>query len=368
MTAIDTRDAALVAIDRAIQVKLAPLAARIDTEALYPGAFLRELGRLGGFGAAAGEAPAFDLARSIDVGSRVGRVCGSTAFLVWCQSTCVWYLRHAPEAAVRERYLAPVAHGELLAGSAMSNALKHLDGIEKLRLTARREGDGYVVDGVLPWVSNMGEGHLAIAAAEVPDEGYVMFLVEDGAQGFGQNDCPEFAGMAGTATLNLKFKHVVVGAGQVLAHPAQFEAYMARIKPGLVLNQAGLGFGVIEGAIDSIREANASHAEVNGYLDDLEAELRAALATLQASAAALVAAAEAGPSPVLPVLKARAAISELALRAANSAVLHAGAKGYLLRSPVQRRLREAVFVGIVSPALKHLRKAINDQEHAAAAA
>jgi alkylation response protein AidB-like acyl-CoA dehydrogenase len=65
---------------------------------------------------------------------------------------------------------------------------------------------------------------------------------------------------------------------------------------------------------------------------------------------------------MLDILKVRAETSELTLAAANSAVLHAGAKGYLMRHPAQRRLREAVFVAIVTPALKHLRKEIHDLE------
>jgi alkylation response protein AidB-like acyl-CoA dehydrogenase len=52
----------------------------------------------------------------------------------------------------------------------------------------------------------------------------------------------------------------------------------------------------------------------------------------------------------------RAHASELALRAAQSALLHAGARGYLLSSDVQRRVRESHFVAIVTPAIKHLRK------------
>jgi alkylation response protein AidB-like acyl-CoA dehydrogenase len=54
----------------------------------------------------------------------------------------------------------------------------------------------------------------------------------------------------------------------------------------------------------------------------------------------------------------RAHASELALRAAQSALLHAGARGYLMSSDVQRRVRESHFVAIVTPALKHLRKEI----------
>mgnify|MGYP000255182751 CR=1 FL=1 len=58
------------------------------------------------------------------------------------------------------------------------------------------------------------------------------------------------------------------------------------------------------------------------------------------------------------VLDARAHASELALRAAQSALLHQGARGYLMSSPVQRRVRESHFVAIVTPAIKHLRKEI----------
>jgi alkylation response protein AidB-like acyl-CoA dehydrogenase len=58
---------------------------------------------------------------------------------------------------------------------------------------------------------------------------------------------------------------------------------------------------------------------------------------------------------VLKVLDVRAHASEIALRAAQSALLHQGARGYLLSSEVQRRVRESHFVAIVTPALKHLR-------------
>ncbi len=60
----------------------------------------------------------------------------------------------------------------------------------------------------------------------------------------------------------------------------------------------------------------------------------------------------------------RIAGSELALKAANAAMLHLGAKGYLLRNPAQRRLREAYFVAIVTPAIKHLKKELHDMEQA----
>src|SRR5690606_16532066 len=134
------------------------------------------------------------------------------------------------------------------------------------------------------------------------------------------------------------------------------------IKGGFVLGQTGMGFGIVQASLKTIRETNVSHAHVNVFLDDQGDELAQELADLKTRTAALAQLAQEGRAPLLDVLKARAQTSELTLKAANSAVLHAGAKGYLMRHSAQRRLREAVFVAIVTPALKHLRKEIHDLE------
>ena len=362
-----TDDPLLHAIAAHARAELAPLAAAIDEQGFYPEAYLRKLGALGGYGASVPQewgGLGLDLSRQIEITTQIGRECGATAFLVWCQSTCAWYLQHAPNETVRRRYLARIVRGELLAGTGMSNPVKHLAGIERIHLCARRNDDGYVVAGALPWVSNVGAGHLIVVAAAVEGEGYVMFAVQGGAPGLDLHPCPAFSGMEGTQTLNLRFKDVHVEAGDVLAHPHEFAPFIQRIKPGFVLGQTGMGFGVIEGSLKTIRESNASHAHVNVFLDDQGADLAAELARLKTEAGTLAREAQAGRASVLPVLKVRARTSELALKAANSAVLHAGAKGYLMRHPAQRRLREAVFVAIVTPALKHLRKEIHDLERA----
>lgn len=364
-----------------VKAELAPQVQAIDREGAYPAAFLRKLGALGGLGAAI---PAqhggagLGLAEQIEVMAQVGRECGSTAFLVWCQAACGWYLLRTPNDAVRERYLPPVAQGALMAGSGMSNTMKHLAGIEKMHVKAVRDGNGYVLNGSLPWVSNVGEDHLLIAAAEVPGTGYVMFAVEGGTAGLEFKACPEFAGLEGTRTLNVRFHDVRLAAADVLAHPDQFPDYIQRIKAGFVLLQTGMGIGITDACLKIIQESNLMSAHVNAFLDDQGANLADELAALKGAVHTLARQAGGRPAeggdapataaPVAPVqvLKLRLRTSELALKAANSAVLHAGAKGYLMRHPAQRRLREAVFVAIVTPALKHLRKEIHRLERLAA--
>ncbi|MEO6958968.1 MAG: acyl-CoA dehydrogenase family protein, partial [Burkholderiaceae bacterium] len=367
VTQLDTPSPLLDAVAAQIKAELAPLTSAIDQAGTYPGDYLRKLGALGGFGASI--SPEYGglglgLARQIDVTALVGGECGSTAFLVWCQSCSAWYLQHSPNEAVRARYLKPIAQGVLLAGTGMSNAVKHLAGIERIQLNAQRDGADYIVNGTLAWVSNIGPEHVIIVTAAVENEGYVMFAVHGDAVGLRLRDCPEFSGMGGTQTLNMRFKNVRIPADDVLAHPDQFSSYLRRIKPGFVLGQTGMGFGIIEGSLKTIRESNVAHSNVNTYLDDQGGELATELNELRRQARILAKQAQEGDTPLLPVLKLRAQTSELTLKAANSAVLHAGAIGYLMHHPAQRRLREAVFVAIVTPALKHLRKEIHDIEHA----
>src|SRR5690606_10262247 len=145
MSQTDIRTSLLDAVAAQAKTELAPLVQAVD-QGQYPGEYMRHLGALGGFGAGIPKefgGQGLDLATQIEITSLVAGECGSTAFLVWCQSSCAWYLLHSPNDAVRARYLAAVTKGELLSGTGMSNAVKHLAGIEKIHLSAQRDGDGY---------------------------------------------------------------------------------------------------------------------------------------------------------------------------------------------------------------------------------
>jgi alkylation response protein AidB-like acyl-CoA dehydrogenase len=98
---------------------------------------------------------------------------------------------------------------------------------------------------------------------------------------------------------------------------------------------------------------------VNAFLEDRPDALQAELDELQARILRLARTPYSSDTGhLIEVLDARAHAAELSLRAAQSALLHAGARGYLMSSDVQRRVRESHFVAIVTPAIKHLRKEI----------
>jgi NMT1-like family len=98
----------------------------------------------------------------------------------------------------------------------------------------------------------------------------------------------------------------------------------------------------------------------NRYLPDRADELVKELTLLQAETEVL------GSTPLDPVpeysravMRLRLRSAQLASQAAQSAVLHAGAKGFIVSSAPQRRIREAMFYSILTPSIKHLRKELS---------
>ena len=150
---------------------------------------------------------------------------------------------------------------------------------------------------------------------------------------------------------------LVVGPQDVIADPAQ--PYIARIRAAFVMLQCGMAVGVVQGAIDSMWAVEAQLGHVNQFLEDRPDALQAELDALTTRVMQLAETPfDTRTDFFIDVLDARAHGAELCLRAAQSALMHQGARGYLMSSDVQRRVRESHFVAIVTPAIKHLRKEI----------
>jgi len=361
----------LATIRDLIKAELAPKVLDIDQKAEYPEAFLRALGRAGGFAGVVEPGyggSGLGLRHAVQVMEEVSKACLSTGFLVWCQTACARYIQQSDNDAAKQRYLPRLASGALLGGTGLSNTMKSCDEIEEYRLSAKRVEGGYVVTGVLPWVSNLGDDHIFVTGCPVEGEtGLAFIVVECAAPDFKLVDCAHFIALDGTRTLACHFKGTFIPNDRVLAHPGESADYLRRIKPAMILAQMGMGLGLIDACCDLMRQSNRTHAHVNAFLDDQVGPIDEMLAAARAATYGL-ADRLAGDPPadvVLDILKTRLAGGELSVKAANAALLHMGAKGYLTRSPAQRRLREAYFVAIVTPAIKHLRKEIARIETAA---
>jgi alkylation response protein AidB-like acyl-CoA dehydrogenase len=344
---------------------LAPLAEVVDRDGFYPRQVLERLARAGAFSAhlhSHGEPG--DLGLSIQLIAEIARVCGSTGFVAWCQAACGLYLEESGNPDLQAEILRRHIRGEGLGGTGLSNPIKSFAGIEKLLLQARPEGEGYRLRGSLPWVSHLlPDGYCGVIAAVVHEDGSpagreVMVLLRASAPGVVLVTCPAFSGMEGTSTFGLRVDEAWIGPEAVIARDAA--AFIAGIRPSFVLLQCGFGLGVIQGAIASIASVHGQGGHVNRFLEDQAEPLQGEFDALRQRILLLARTPRrTDPAYRIAVLEARAETSQLSLRAAQAALLHQGARGYLARSAVQRRIRESHFVAIVTPALKQLRMEIH---------
>ncbi|MEM9900679.1 MAG: acyl-CoA dehydrogenase family protein [Pseudomonadota bacterium] len=336
---------------------LAPMVREIDA-GLYPREVMRAFGAVGAYGTHLPEGDAADLRQTVSLMATAGAHCTSTAFCMWCQNALAWYVYCSDNAWLKDEIGAKAAAGEILGGTGLSNPMKTFFGIETMRLKARRVDGGYVVKGALPWVSNVErEGYFGIVfeveGAEPPHR--VMAVAHASAEGVKIVEDHDFVAMGGTATVAVQFRDALIEDKFILADP--IEPYLRRIRAGFVLMQCGMALGMVQSCIDLMKQVQGQLGHVNKYLDEQPEDYEALLAELQAEVDTLA------QTPFDPsmayfrrVVTARLRGGEAAMAAAHYAMLHCGARGYVGKGVAQRRLREAYFIGIVTPATKQLKK------------
>ena len=347
----------LQAVTDISNTSLADAAYRIDHAGHYPLDIMAGLGQAGAFSAHLDRHGAkFGLA--IDNMSAISRNCGSTGFLTWCHDVCGLYMEQSGNPSLTGDVVDNHAAGKTFGGTALSNPMKSFAGIEKMLLRAKKVAGGYRVSGALPWVSHIAPGQYCGAIAGVYlDDGSasheIMFLLRC-TEDVVLRQCPEFSGMEGTSTWGIKLDDYFVGEENLIADPAK--PFIAKIRAAFILLQTGMALGVAQGSIDSILEVEPLLGHVNQFLHERPDALQDELADLKQRIQRLaINPYETNKDYLIEVLDARAQSAEFVLKASQSALLHQGARGYMMNTAPQRRIREAHFVAIVTPAIKHLR-------------
>jgi alkylation response protein AidB-like acyl-CoA dehydrogenase len=233
--------------------------------------------------------------------------CLTTAFL-WAQHLgLVHALSAGGSADVAARWLAPLAAGEIRAGLGLGGALP------QPTVHARAGEDGWVVDGVSPFVSGWGRIDVVHLAARAPDDRIVWLIVDaDEGPALRAERLP-LAALNATATVRLTFRQLRVGADRV----TDLHAANGETAPEVLRLHAALALGVTSRCCRLLGPTS---------LDGELAQLRAELDRL-------------GPG----IQAARAAAGALAMRAAAALMASRGSRSLLVSDHAQRLMREAIF-------------------------
>jgi alkylation response protein AidB-like acyl-CoA dehydrogenase len=247
----------LAAIDRWLEREVAPHAARLEHEDVWPAAMVEGMKKLGLFGATISpEYGGLGLPAGVytQIVSRISEVWMSLTGIFNSHLMMALLVEKHGSSELRKKYLSKFATGEIRGGLALTEPNAGTD-LQAIRLRARREGDSYVLNGTKTWISNGIQGScFAVLAKTDPEseprhKGMAMFLCEKGP-GFCASRKLEKLGYKGIDSAELVFQDYRVPAANLIGEEGRgFHQAVGGLELGR-LNVAARGVGVAKAALD----------------------------------------------------------------------------------------------------------------------
>jgi alkylation response protein AidB-like acyl-CoA dehydrogenase len=331
---------------------LLPQVTKIDQEGVYPGNMLRKLGEKRAF---AVNDPGNHLIQTIQLIESVGKRCATTAFVVWCHTIAIQLVSQSENEYLKQKVLPDLIEGLVIGSTGLSNAMKSFAGMEPILLKGWSTNDGYRISGHLPFVSNLGLDHWFAIIFENEANNRVMAFVPCNVDGLNLVERRNLLGMNGTATYSCQFHDVFIPRDWILAQNAS--EYVSKVRAEFVLKQVAVPIGLIQTSLESI-ERFENESEMNRYLPVQSDILKQKIKAVRDQAYGLALNPRDLKAKTPHVMRLRLESTYLAIETTNAEMLHSGAAGYLKDSHPSRRLREAIFFGLVTPTIKHLEKVL----------
>ncbi|HYS41748.1 MAG TPA: acyl-CoA dehydrogenase family protein [Pseudonocardiaceae bacterium] len=252
----------------------------------------------------------------------------------------------------KRRYLPKMATGQIRATMALTEPGGGSD-LQAITTTARRDGDGYVVNGAKTWITNARRSQLVALLcktdpnAEPRHRGISILLVEHGEGFTVSKDLPKL-GYKGVESCELSFTDHRAPA-EALLGGTEGDGF-AQMMKGLEIGRiqvAARALGVARAALDdSLRYAQEresfgkpiwQHQSIGNYLADMATQYTAARQLVRHAAQRY----DAGERCDLEAGMAKLFASEAAMEIALNAVRIHGGYGYSTEFDVERYFRDA---------------------------
>jgi alkylation response protein AidB-like acyl-CoA dehydrogenase len=336
------------------EAEIAPVIARYDEAEDFPAPLVAKLGGLGFLGALVppehGGAGLDYVAYALVV-EELSRVDGSVGITMWAHnSLCTNHIYSFGTPAQRERYVPPLARGEVLGAWGLTEPGSGSDAAA-MRTTAVETEDAFVLDGTKAFITNASVAGTAVVMAKTDPaasgRGVSAFILEQGMPGFRPGQRYRKLGLHASDTAELVLEGVRVPKANLLGERNRGFRDTKQVLEGGRIAMAAMAVGLAQGALDlAVRYAKERQAfgQAIGQFQGIRAML-ADLATEVEAARLLTLRAAYGKDQGRPVMReasmAKVFASEVAVRCATKAVQVHGGYGYTREFPVERFYRDA---------------------------
>ncbi len=262
-------------------------------------------------------------------------------------------LAHGSE-MLKERYLRPMARGEILGAFALSEPDAGSDAAS-LRAQAVRDGDCWVINGTKSWVTHGSHDQLAVLAqvrTDAPDarrgsRGISTFVLTPDMPGFRVGKKENKLGLRASPTVQLVFEDLRVPADHLVGEEGQGFRYAMQSLDHGRLGVAAQSLGIARAAFAAARDYADQRKQfgqpirnfqaIQFKLADMASRIASARALLYQAAAAK----DAGARITQYSSMAKLLASETAMFVTDEAVQIFGGYGYVKEYPVERHMRDA---------------------------
>ncbi|MDO9695279.1 MAG: acyl-CoA dehydrogenase [Candidatus Latescibacteria bacterium] len=339
--------------------ELAPHAARWDRDEEFPAAPVKKLGELGFLGMNVPEqygGAGFDMVSYVLAMEEISAACASTGVIMSVNNSLVcWPLETYGTEVQKQRFLVPLARGELLGAYCLSEPNAGTDAANQ-QTTARRDGDHWVLNGMKNFITNGAHADVLIVFAQtdpaLKHKGIFAFIVETKSEGFAVISKEKKLGIRASDTAQLAFDGVRVPADQQLgADGAGFRIAMSTLdggRIGIASQALGIARAALEAAVayaktrEQFGQPIAKFQAIQWKIADMATRYEASrLLTLRAAALK-----DQDQPYGEQAAMAKLFASESASYIAEEAVQIFGGNGYSKEFPVERHFRDARITSI----------------------
>jgi len=336
---------------------IAPHIAAWDREHTFPRALYTTLNKAGIMGMLVSEryggigVDYVSYARAIE---ELASVDAGTAVTVSVHSMICTAIERLGTDEQKNRWLERLAAGDAIAAFALTEPDAGSDAAA-LRARARREGEGYVLDGRKQWCTNGGYSAVVMAMFRTSDDrqrGVSAFIIDSATPGVHVEKTTEKLGIRTSNTCDLAFENVRVGANALLGEEgsglSNALGTLTAGRIGIAAQATGILAACLSASVTFAKDRVAFGRPIGAFegisfkIAQMATDLDAArLLTYRAAALA-----DAGRPFAVEASKAKLFASTAARKHAAEALQIHGGYGYTTEFPVERYYRDAKITEI----------------------